>query len=241
MNEQGRTEYRGMSDGALPVDLADEMQRRGYVLLSRLLSRSQCQQIVAGYNEDSRFRSRIIMARHGFGSGEYKYFAYPLPEAIEHLRQTLYPGLAALANDWQTQLQRDQRYPTNLADFLRHCHEAGQTRPTPLLLRYGAGDYNCLHQDVYGPLIFPLQVAILLSQPDEDFTGGAFILTEQRPRRQSRASVVPLTQGDAVIFPVRDRPIIGTRGIYRAQLRHGVSEIWHGQRFTLGLIFHDAA
>jgi hypothetical protein len=193
------------------------------------------------YQSEAAFRSRIVMARHGFGSGEYKYFNYPLPASVEALRQELYPALATIANRWSVQLRSPHRYPARLADYLQYCAEAGQTRPTPLLLRYGAGDYNCLHQDVYGALIFPLQVAILLSQPNVDFSGGEFILTEQRPRRQSRASVVPLKQGDAVVFPVRDRPVVGSNGIHRVQMRHGVSEIRAGQRYTLGLIFHDAA
>lgn len=241
MNEQDRIQHRLLSDRTLPAGLAGDLQHHGYGLLSRLLSPHQCRQIIEQYETETLFRSRIVMAQHGFGSGEYKYFAYPLPEVIETLRHRLYPGLATLANDWQAQWGSERCYPTDLPDFLRQCHEAGQMRPTPLLLRYQAGDYNCLHQDVYGPLIFPLQVAILLSQPGADFDGGEFILTEQRPRRQSRASVVPLTQGDAVVFPVRERPITGSKGVYRAQLRHGVSEIRHGRRYTLGLIFHDAA
>ncbi|HEX9447064.1 MAG TPA: 2OG-Fe(II) oxygenase [Dongiaceae bacterium] len=236
-----RSAAAAVSDQRLPADLDAQLQRQGFAVLPHLLSPGRCREMIALYPSDAAFRSRIVMARHGFGSGEYKYFDYPLPAPVQALRQALYPGLAALADRWQEQLQSPHRYPSHLTDFLRQCAAAGQTRPTPLLLCYGAGDYNCLHQDVYGALIFPLQIAILLSQPGTDFEGGEFILTEQRPRRQSRASVVPLTQGDAVIFPVRDRPINGSRGIYRAQMRHGVSEIRAGQRFTLGLIFHDAA
>jgi hypothetical protein len=206
-----------------------------------VMSARQCDAIVALYQQDDLFRSRVVMAQHGFGRGEYKYFAYPLPGMIDELRQSLYPRLARIANQWQEQLGMDDRYPSSLSAYLKQCHAAGQNRPTPLLLRYGQGDFNCLHRDVYGPLLFPLQLTILLSRPTADFTGGEFILTEQRPRQQSRAAVVPLDQGDAVIFPVRERPVMGSKSIYRAQLRHGVSEIHEGNRHTLGVIFHDAA
>ncbi len=192
------------------------------------------------YPDDSLFRSRIVMARHAFGRGEYKYFAYPLPALVGRLRRNLYPALARIANRWNMEMGIDVRYPAAHAAFLKRCHEAGQTRPTPLLLQYGAGDYNCLHQDLYGEHVFPLQVTGLLSEPGRDFEGGEFVLIEQRPRMQSRASVVPLCRGDAVVFPVHHRPVRGTRGIYRVNLRHGVSEIRRARRHTLGIIFHDA-
>ena len=193
------------------------------------------------YPDDAPFRSHIHMARHGFGRGEYKYFAYPLPAHIAALRTALYPPLAEIANRWNDALGIDVRFPADHAAFLDRCHVAGQTRPTPLLLQYGPGDYNCLHQDLYGEHVFPLQVAILLAEPERDFSGGEFVITEQRPRMQSRASVVPLRQGDAVVFAVHHRPVRGTRGTYRVNLRHGVSEVSSGQRHTLGIIFHDAA
>lgn len=223
------------------VDIAGELAEQGFARLPQLVSPADCARMIALYPADDAFRSRIVMARHGFGRGEYKYFRYPLPPLVATLRQALYPLLAPIANDWQQQLRSDLRYPAALDAFLKACHAAGQIRPTPLLLRYEAGDFNCLHQDVYGASVFPLQVAILLSQPGEDFTGGEFILAEQRPRQQSRASVVPLCRGDAVIFPVRERPIGGTKGFYRGQLRHGVSRLLSGNRYTLGVIFHDAA
>lgn len=187
------------------------------------------------------FRKEVVMAHHGYGSGRYRYFAYPLPKPVAALRAALYPPLAEIANRWADQLKLPDIYPAHHADFLARCHLGGQARPTPLLLRYETGDWNALHQDVYGPHIFPLQVAILLSQPDKDFTGGAFTLTEQRPRMQSRPEVVPLNRGDAVVFPVRDRPVTGARGVHRVQMRHGVSRLLSGTRFTLGIIFHDAA
>ncbi len=189
---------------------------------------------------DGPFRSRIVMARHGFGRGEYKYFAYPLPDVVASLRTKLYPRLAEIANRWNERMDIDLRYPVDHAAFLDRCHRAGQTQPTPLLLQYGEGDYNCLHQDVYGEHLFPLQVAFLLSVPGRDFTGGEFALTEQRPRMQSRVEVVPLRQGDGVIFPVHHRPVEGTRGRYRVTMRHGVSRVRSGRRHTLGIIFHDA-
>lgn len=216
------------------------LARDGYAILPGLLDRAACRDIAALYWRDDTFRSRIVMARHGFGQGEYKYFAYPLPEPVARLRAALYPALAAVANAWGPALGLGP-YPAEHAAYLDICHEAGQTRPTPLLLRYGPGDYNCLHQDLYGSLVFPLQVAVLLSAPGEEFEGGEFVLVEQRPRRQSRAEVVPLRQGDAVAFAVNTRPAQGARGTYRVALRHGVSRVRDGTRFTLGLIFHDAA
>lgn len=216
-----------------------ELDERGHAVVPRLLDPASCEALAAGYDRD-RFRSTVVMARHGFGSGEYRYYSYPLPEPIAELRASLYGRLVGIANRWQEAMGSALRYPPRLSDFLDRCHAAGQSRPTPLILRYGAGDYNCLHQDIYGDSLFPIQVAILLSDTAQ-FSGGEFILTEQRPRRQSRAHVVPLEQGDAVIFPVQDRPVRGTRGFYRAQHRHGVSELRSGQRHTLGIIFHDAA
>lgn len=218
----------------------NELNERGYTVIPDLLSAVQCAAVAALYDEDPRFRSRIVMARHNFGRGEYKYFAYPLPSLIAGWRTALYPPLAAIANRWHEAVGTDVRFPADHAAFLKRCHDAGQTRPTPLLLRYGPGDYNCLHQDLYGEHVFAIQATVLLSAPGRDFTGGEFVLTEQRPRMQSRAEVVPLTQGDAVLFAVNHRPVKGARGFYRVTLRHGVSRIRAGQRLTLGLIFHDA-
>ncbi len=212
----------------------------GCAVIPRLLSPSQCRALASLYADDSNFRSRIVMARHGFGRGEYQYFRYPLPDLIASLRSALYARLAPLANRWMSTLGVDVRYPATHAAFIRRCHAAGQLRPTPLLLRYGAGDYNCLHQDLYGEHVFPLQVAVLLSRPGSDFAGGEFVLTEQRPRMQSRVEVVPLGQGDAVIFAVSHRPVQGARGAYRVNMRHGVSRLRSGERHTLGIIFHDA-
>jgi hypothetical protein len=206
-----------------------------------LLRPSDCAALVAQYDDAGSFRSRVVMARHGYGRGEYQYFAYPLPPLVASLRATLYPPLAAIANRWQAALGIADRFPPTHDDFIRVCHAAGQTRPTPLLLRYGAGDYNCLHQDLYGAQVFPLQVAILLSDPSADFTGGEFVLTEQRPRAQSVANVVALRQGQGVVFPVHHRPVPGTRGFHRVTMRHGVSRLRSGHRHTLGIIFHDAA
>jgi hypothetical protein len=217
-----------------------ELDERGCAVVESLLTVAECRALIAMYEDDERFRSRVVMAKHGFGRGEYRYFAYPLPPAVQSLRVSLYPALARIANDWNARLGVEARYPAAHADFLALCHEAGQVRPTPLVLRYASGDYNCLHRDLYGPLAFPLQVAILLSDPREDFTGGEFVLTEQRPRRQSRAEVVPLAQGDAVVFAVSERPVTGTRGVYRVSHRHGVSRLRGGLRHTLGIIFHDA-
>ena len=218
-----------------------ELDARGAAILPGLLDAATCQELADGYDDASTFRSRIVMSRHGFGQGEYQYFAYPLPHVVQELRGRLYPVLATVANHWAELVGRPERYPADLPAFLARCHEAGQTRPTPLLLRYGPSDYNCLHQDVYGPHVFPLQVACLLSEPGRDFSGGEFVLTEQRPRMQSRVLVAPLGQGDAVVFPVRDRPVRGTRSLYRATMRHGVSPLRSGRRHTLGIIFHDAA
>ena len=221
--------------------ISTELDVRGNARLPGLLTPDECRSLADGYGDDALFRSRIVMARHGFGQGEYRYYAYPLPPLVQALRDTLYPRLVPVANRWAQALGLDNRYPELHADFLARCHAAGQRRPTPLLLRYETGDYNCLHQDLYGEHVFPLQVAVLLSEPGRDFSGGEFVLTEQRPRMQSRPEVVPLRQGDAVIFVVHQRPVQGTRGIYRVQLRHGVSRLRSGRRHTLGVIFHDAA
>jgi len=226
------------ADADLPA--ASTLDTHGHLLMPRLLDAQQCADLVASYDDEARFRSRVVMARHGFGRGEYRYFAYPLPEVVQRLRESLYPPLAAIANRWQDALGTAVRYPATLAAFLARCRDAGQSRPTPLLLRYGAGDYNCLHQDLYGEHVFPLQATILLAQPGADFDGGEFVLTEQRPRMQSRVSVVPLKAGDAVAFPVNERPVRGARGVYRVRMRHGVSTIHSGRRHALGIIFHDA-
>jgi len=220
--------------------IATSLDAHGCAVAGPVLSPEECRAIAVTYDDDARFRSRIVMARHGFGRGEYKYFAHPLPDAVATLRTALYLPLAAIANRWNEALGIGVRYPDAHEQFLKRCHRAGQTKPTPLLLRYGEGDYNCLHQDLYGEHVFPLQVAFLLSEPMEDFTGGEFVLTEQRPRMQSRAEVVPLRQGEGVIFPVHHRPVRGTRGVYRVNMRHGVSRMRSGHRHTLGIIFHDA-
>ncbi len=212
----------------------------GSAALEQLLPPEECRSLAALYPEQSMFRSRVVMARHGFGRGEYQYFSYPLPELIARLRTSLYQHLAPIANRWNDALRIEGRFPAQHSDFLERCHAAGQRKPTALLLQYQAEDYNCLHQDLYGEHVFPLQVAILLSQPGRDFTGGEFVMTEQRPRMQSRAEVVPLNQGDAVVFAVHHRPVQGTRGVYRVNLRHGVSRIRSGHRHTAGIIFHDA-
>jgi len=218
----------------------DELDASGCAVLPQLVAADECRALAALYPDDSRFRSRVVMARHGFGRGEYKYFGYPLPDPIAQLRPQLYRSLVAIANRWNATMGIDIQYPAEHEDFLARCHQAGQTRPTPLLLQYVEGDYNCLHQDLYGEHVFPLQVAILLSEPGRDFEGGEFVLTEQRPRMQSRAEVVPLRQGDAVVFSVHNRPVQGTRGSYRVNMRHGVSRLRAGRRHTLGVIFHDA-
>jgi hypothetical protein len=219
---------------------AQDLDARGWALLPRLIDRDQCRQISALYPCDTVFRSRVVMSRHGFGRGEYRYFAYPLPDLVQTLRTNLYPQLVPIANAWHDRMGLDVRFPPTHAEFIARCHEAGQARPTPLLLRYGAGDYNCLHQDLYGEHVFPLQIAVLLSDPAEDFKGGEFVLTEQRPRMQSRVEVVPLNQGDGVVFAVNTRPVRGTRGDYRVHLRHGISTVRKGHRHTLGIIFHDS-
>ena len=218
---------------------ASDLDAQGCAVLGGLLSAQECRALSALYGDNTHFRSRIVMGRHGFGSGEYKYFSYPLPDLIAELRAVLYGNLHGIANRWNEAMEIDIRYPESHDAFLKRCHAAGQTRPTPLLLQYGPGDYNCLHQDLYGEHVFPLQVAILLSEPGRDFTGGEFVLTEQRPRMQSRAEVVPLRQGDAVAFAVHVRPVKGTRGFYRVNMRHGVSRIRSGHRHTVGVIFHD--
>ncbi len=217
-----------------------DLDAQGSALLSGLLTPEECAAIAGLYPREDGFRSRVVMGRHGFGRGEYKYFAYPLPALIGGLRTRLYPRLVPIANRWNEAMGIGVRYPDDHAAFLQRCHEAGQLRPTPLLLQYGPGDYNCLHQDLYGEHVFPLQVAVLLSEPGRDFTGGEFVLTEQRPRMQSRAAVAPLRQGDGLIFAVHHRPVRGTRGSYRVTMRHGVSQLRSGQRHTLGVIFHDA-
>src|SRR5262249_6627758 len=216
------------------------LDAHGWAQIDRMLTADECRALADLYDAEAHFRSHIVMARHGFGRGEYKYFAYPLPEIIAALRTTLYQRLAPLANRWNELMGLDVRYPSAHAEFVARCHAAGQRRPTPLLLRYGVDDYNCLHQDLYGEHVFPFQVAFLLAEPDEDFTGGELVLTEQRPRMQSRAEVVPLHRGDGVIFAVHHRPVEGTRGTYRVNLRHGVSRIRSGHRHTMGVIFHDA-
>jgi uncharacterized protein len=220
--------------------IGEQLDAHGSAVLPAVLSAEECESLAALYATETPFRSRIVMTRHGFGRGEYKYFAYPLPDPVGELRSSLYPRLAEIGNRWSELLGGDVRYPEEHGAFLERCHRAGQTRPTPLLLQYGEGDYNCLHQDLYGEHIFPLQVAFLLSAPGRDFTGGEFVLTEQRPRMQSRAEVVGLGQGDGVIFPVHHRPVPGTRGVYRVTMRHGVSRLRSGGRHTLGIIFHDA-
>ncbi|WP_343584771.1 2OG-Fe(II) oxygenase [Herbaspirillum sp.] len=225
-------------------EISSALHDGGCALIPGLLDAREARLLSALYDDDGLFRSRIVMARHNFGLGEYKYFRYPLPSPVQALRSAFYAQLAPLANHWNAMMDIGVRYPATHAGFLRRCHDAGQVRPTPLLLRYGSGDYNCLHQDLYGEHVFPLQVAILLSEPGRDFTGGEFVLTEQRPRMQSRPEVVPLCQGDAVAFAVSQRPVQGVRGpghVYRVNLRHGVSRLRSGQRHTLGIIFHDAA
>jgi uncharacterized protein len=217
------------------------LDQAGCATTPPLLTEEECGALIALYPDDGRFRSRVVMERHGFGRGEYKYFGYPLPTLVEALRRALYPRLVPVANHWRRALGQRGRLPERLDDFLRRCHAAGQRRPTPLVLRYGAGDYNCLHQDLYGELVFPLQVTVLLSRPGVDFTGGEFLLVEQRPRAQSRGEVVPLGRGEAVIFAVHHRPVRGARGTYRVSLRHGVSRIRSGERYSLGVILHDAA
>ncbi len=220
--------------------VSDELDAQGSAVIARLISAVECDALAALYPRDALFRSRVVMGQHGFGRGEYKYFSYPLPELVARLRLGLYPRLAAVANRWNTAMGIEVRFPDQHAEFIERCHAAGQRRPTPLILRYGVDDYNCLHQDLYGEQVFPLQLTILLSEPGRDFTGGEFVLTEQRPRMQSRPEVVPLRQGDAVVFAVHQRPVQGTRGVYRVNLRHGVSRVRSGRRHAAGIIFHDA-
>ena len=240
-----RVMERGLSAGERVAALewrriGEELNAQGNGVLESLLTAEECAALAGLYPDESVFRSRVVMGSHGFGRGEYKYFRYRLPEIVEELRTALYPRLAPIANGWNAAMDIAVRYPETHEAFLRRCHTAGQKKPTPLLLQYGEGDYNCLHQDVYGEHVFPIQVAILLSEPGKDFTGGEFVLTEQRPRMQSRAEVVGLRQGDGVAFAVHHRPVKGTRGIYRVNMRHGVSRLRSGKRHTLGIIFHDA-
>jgi uncharacterized protein len=220
--------------------IAEDLAQQGNAIMEQLLSREECRAIAGLYSKDEIFGSRVVMERHGFGRGEYKYFSYPLPDLLDELRTAAYTHLVPVANHWNEAMGIDVRYPEKHADFIQRCHTAGQSRPTPLLLQYGAGDYNCLHQDLYGEHVFPLQLAILLSDPGADFTGGEFVMTEQRPRMQSRPMVVPLRQGDAAVFAVHNRPVQGARGTYRVNLRHGVSRVRSGHRHTVGVIFHDA-
>jgi uncharacterized protein len=220
--------------------VSQDLDAQGNAVVERILYVEECEKLAALYSRDEIFRSRVVMGQHGFGRGEYKYFSYPLPDLIADLRTAVYPRLVPIANRWNAAMGIDVRYPEKHEDFIKRCHRAGQAKPTPLLLQYGMDDYNCLHQDLYGELAFPLQLAILLSGPQKDFTGGEFVMTEQRPRMQSRPMVVPLRQGDGVMFAVHHRPVQGARGIYRVNLRHGVSRVRSGHRHTLGIIFHDA-
>jgi hypothetical protein len=252
MRAEARMARQDAADGASAPPIAQriaaldwgrigkELDGFGVATTGELLTPDECARLAYAYGDDKGFRSRVVMARHGFGRGEYKYYAYALPQPVAELRGALYPHLASIANRWEDVLGRPAGFPAEHQAYLERCHAAGQKRPTPLLLRYGEGDYNCLHQDLYGELAFPLQVAFLLSRPGEDFTGGEFVLTEQRPRMQSRAEVVTLRQGEGVIFPVNQRPVTGGRGVYRVAMRHGVSRLRSGERFTLGVIFHDA-
>lgn len=235
---------RDVAERVAAVDwarVADELDAEGASVIPQLISPAECAELAALYAQDAPFRSRVVMERHGFGRGEYKYFSYPHPGLIASLRAEIYPRLAPIANRWNTVMGIDARYPVEHAAYIARCHAAGQTRPTPLLLQYGEGDYNCLHQDLYGEHVFPLQVVLLLSEPGRDFTGGEFVMTEQRPRMQSRPQVLALRQGDAAVIAVHHRPVQGARGVYRVNLRHGVSRVRSGQRHTAGIIFHDAA
>jgi len=222
-------------------EIGQNLDEQGYAALAGVLTPQECKALASLYPNEDGFRSRVVMGRHGFGRGEYKYFSYPLPDIIEEMRTELYSRLAPLANKWNESMKIDVRYPAKHAQFIKRCHDAGQERPTPLLLQYGAGDFNCLHQDLYGEHVFPIQVTFLLSEPGKDFTGGEFVLTEQRPRMQSRPEVVPLRQGDAVAFAVHHRPVQGRRGVYRVNMRHGVSRLRCGHRHTMGIVFHDAS
>jgi hypothetical protein len=221
--------------------LRSDLDRQGFAILPGLLGGETCAELAAWYDDPARFRSRIVMERHGFGRGEYQYFRYPLPRVVDTLRQDFYAHLAPIANDWHARMDLAERFPPSHREFIARCHQAGQSRPTPLLLRYGPGDYNCLHQDLYGQHVFPLQVIVLLSRPGEDFTGGELVMTEQRPRMQSRPMVLPVRQGDAAIIASSQRPVQGTRGSYRVNLRHGVSRVHGGTRHTLGIVLHDAS
>lgn len=248
MNELSRkvqaiTPANDMAERIKAVDgkrISDNLDAQGFAVIENLVAPEECEALARLYPRDEIFRSRVVMARHGFGRGEYKYFRYPLPDTISDIRASMYPKLAPIANRWNKAMGIDVRYPVNHADFLERCHEAGQLRPTPLLLQYEPGDYNCLHQDLYGEHVFPIQLTILLSEPGRDFMGGEFVLTEQRPRMQSRIEVVPLRQGEAVVFAVHHRPVQGTRGMYRVNMRHGVSRLRSGHRHAVGIIFHDA-
>jgi uncharacterized protein len=221
--------------------IAASLDEHGYATTAALLTPEECHRLTTLYDREEAFRSRVVMQRHAFGRGEYKYLKYPLPSLVEELRQAIYPHLALVANRWRQRLREEGQFPPALGAYLKECHQAGQQRPTPLILKYEPGDYNCLHQDLYGPLVFPLQLTVLLSAPEDEFSGGEFLLVEQRPRAQSRGEVVRLQQGQAVIFPVHHRPVEGARGVYRVTMRHGVSQVRSGRRFTLGIIFHDAA
>jgi len=232
---------QALSERAVDAQLGSDLDLEGWSVIEGMVSPEACSAIAHLYDTPGLFRKRIVMERHGFGRGEYQYFTYPLPPLVEALRTTMYAHLAPIANRWNASMGIDVRYPADHATYLKQCHDAGQSRPTPLLLRYGSGDYNALHQDIYGDQLFPLQMTVLVSDPVEDFTGGEFVITEQRPRMQSRASVVPLRRGDAVVFAVRQRPVAGSRGTYRVALRHGVSRVRSGERTTLGIIFHDAS
>jgi hypothetical protein len=246
MNASAKNSQHAIATETERVDAIDweqvvlDLDAQGSAMVERLLSPDECQALSGLYPDDNVFRSRVVMARHGFGRGEYKYFSYPLPRLISGLRTAVYPHLVPISNRWNQAMGIDVRFPDKHAEFIERCHQAGQSRPTPLMLKYGADDYNCLHQDLYGEHVFPLQLAILLSEPDKDFSGGEFVMTEQRPRMQSRPIVVPLRQGDGVVFAVNNRPVQGGRGVYRVKLRHGVSRIRSGHRQTLGIIFHDA-
>lgn len=242
--EAAAVEHEALGERLERIDWSsvdDGLDARGYATTGPLLTPEECRQLTGLYGEAARFRRRIVMQHHAYGQGEYQYFSYPLPAVVAELRRAIYPRLAPIASRWRAALGLEPAYPTDLDGFLRLCHEAGQTRPTPLMLKYGPGDYNRLHQDLYGELHFPLQLAILLRTPGQDFAGGELVLTEQRPRAQSRVEVVPLAQGEAVIFAVNVRPARGARGHYRLTMRHGVSRVRTGERFTLGIIFHDAA
>jgi hypothetical protein len=235
------SELDGRLSGLSWPAIEEQLDASGHALLQRVLAPAEADEVRALYSAEDGFRSRVVMSRHGFGRGEYKYFSYPLPSIVGALREAFYPRLRGIANRWNETMGLEPRFPESHGEFIARCHEAGQARPTPLLLQYGAGDYNCLHQDLYGVHVFPLQVAFLLSEPGEDFDGGEFVLTEQRPRMQSRVEVVPLRKGDAVVFAVNQRPVRGSRGFYRVAMRHGVSRIRRGHRHTLGVILHDAS